>query len=436
MEAQQPPHGEPRRALRRSRSLPIEEKDNPSSASRDDYPVDKNNFSPRLGVTWALDDAGTSVIRGGWGLFYQKTPFTFLTGVVSAGVSSDSFTVNFPANNVDPGPSAGPAADRSVPRQRPGRESRAAEPDVPGRHAAEEHRHGEVRQSRSHLPYTRQASVGYERQFGAAMAVSVDYIRNDLRDLYMRQDLNPGVRASTARTATVTRVNPNFTASVREITNLGWSNSDSLQFSLVKRYTRGYQYRVAYTLSQTFGNVPSPGAIDLIDTQVLNDLHLELAEARTSQDRPHVLSLTGAAEIPKTGGLQLSGSFQYQSGAPFTLTDSTTDDNRNGLFTDNVLPAGTYSGAAGNPDAITVENEGGFRGARGPDQLLLSLRGRYSFKLGGGRSLQAWVDVFNLTNRANFNTPSSDRRDTATFLILRGVANPTRTAQLNFRFVF
>ena len=146
--------------------------------------------------------------------------------------------------------------------------------------------------------------------------------------------------------------------------------------------------------------------------------------------------MTGAAEIPKTGGLQLSGSFQYQSGAPFTLTDSTTDDNRNGLFTDNVLPAGTYSGAAGNPDAITVENEGGFRGARGPDQLLLSLRGRYSFKLGGGRSLQAWVDVFNLTNRANFNTPSSDRRDTATFLILRGVANPTRTAQLNFRFVF
>ena len=148
-----------------------------------------------------------------------------------------------------------------------------------------------------------------------------------------------------------------------------------------------------------------------------------------------MLSLTGAAEVPKTGGLQLSGSFQYQSGTPFTLTDSTTDPNRNGQF-EEPLPAGTYSGAAGNPDAITVENDGGFRGARGPDQMLLSLRGRYSFRLAGSRSLQAWVDVFNLTNRANFNTPSSDRRDTATFLILRGVANPTRTAQLNFRFTF
>jgi len=44
--------------------------------------------------------------------------------------------------------------------------------------------------------------------------------------------------------------------------------------------------------------------------------------------------------------------------------------------------------------------------------------------------------VFNVTNRANFNTPNGDRRDTATFLILRSVVNPTRTAQLNFRFTF
>jgi len=285
------------------------------------------------------------------------------------------------------------------------------------------------------VPYTNQASIGYERQIGTAMAASVDYIRNDLKDLYLRQDLNPGRRASTARTAGVTRPNPNFTASVLEITNLGWANSNSLQFSLVKRYTRGYQFRASYTLSNTFGNIPSPGVIDTVSTQVGTDLHLEDGEARTTQDRPHVLSLNGAVEVPKTGGLQLSGSFQYQSGTPFTLTDSNTDPNQNGQF-EEPLPAGSYSGAASNPDAITVENIAGFRGARGPDQMLLSIRGRYSFRLSGNRSLQAWVDVFNVTNRANFNTPNGDRRDTATFLILRSVSNPTRTAQLNFRFVF
>lgn len=416
--------------------LPIDEKNNPRFASADASPKDMNNFAPRLGLTWALNDEGTSVIRGGYGLFYQKTPFTFLTGVVSSGVFSNSFTVSFPANNIDPGPSQGllptdpflvngPVVNRALlnarfPAGTLQKNTGTVQFDNPARK----------------VPYTRQGSIGYERQLGASMAASVDYIRNDLRSLYLRRDLNPGIRATTARTAAVTRVDAaNFTASVLEITNLGWANSNSVQLSLNKRYSRGHQYRVAYTWSNTFGNTPSPGAIDTISTQVGNDLRLEAGEARTTQDRPHVLSLSGAANIPKTFGLQLSGSMSYQSGSPFTLTDSTTDDNRNGGF-EEPLPAGTYSGPATNPDSFTVVNEGGFRGARGPDQFLTSIRARYSFKLPGNRSLQAWVDVFNVTNRANFNTPSSDRRDAATFLILRSVVNPTRTAQANIRFSF
>jgi hypothetical protein len=418
--------------------VPIKENDNPRFASPDDYPKDLNNIAPRFGLTLALDDAGRSVVRGGWGRFYQKTPFAFLTGVVSSGVFSDSFTVSFPANNIDSGPSLGnfptneflvngPVVNRALLNQRypagtKQKNSGTVRFDSPDRT----------------VPFTQQGSIGYERQFGTSMAASIDYVRNDLKELYLYRELNPGTRASAARTAAVTRANAaNFTASVTEITNLGWANSDSLQFSLVKRYSRGYQYRAAYTLSRTYGNVAAPGAgPDISDSQVGDALNLEQQEGKWSQDRPHVLSLSGAAEVPKTGGLQVSGSLQYQSGSLITLTDSTTDDNRNGLFTDSLLPAGTYSGAAGNPDAITVENAGGFRGVRGPNQFLSSIRARYSFKMGGGRTLAAWVDVFNVTNRANFNNPSTDRRDAATFLILRSTVNPTRTAQLNFRYSF
>ena len=418
--------------------VPIKENDNPRFASPDDYPKDMNNIAPRAGLTVALDDESRSVVRGGWGRFYQKTPFAFLTGVVSAGVFSDSFTVSFPANNIDNGPSLGnfptneflvngPVVNRALLEQRYPAGTRQKNTgtvrfDSPDRT----------------VPFTQQGSVGYERQFGTSMAASVDYIHNDLKELYVLRELNPGTRASTARTAAVTRRDAaNFTASVTEVTNLGWSKSDSVQFSLVKRYSRGYQYRVAYTLSRANGNVASPGGTpDISDSQVGDDLHLELQEARTSQDRPQVLSVNGAAEVPHTRGLQLSGSLQYQSGSPITLIDSTTDDNRNGLTSDSLLPAGTYSGAASNPDAITVENDGGYRGARGPNQMLMSIRARYAFKMGGGRSLQAWIDVFNVANRANFNNPSTDRRDAATFLILRSVVNPTRTAQLNFRYSF
>ena len=61
------------------------------------------------------------------------------------------------------------------------------------------------------------------------------------------------------------------------------------------------------------------------------------------------------------------------------------------------MPAGTYSGAAGNPDAITVENAAGIRGARGPSYFLINMRGGYRIRLPHGRKLQAHVDVFNVT---------------------------------------
>src|SRR5207253_8683443 len=160
-------------------------------------------------------------------------------------------------------------------------------------------------------------------------------------------------------------------------------------------------------------------------------------EGLTSQDRPHLFSLTGAAEVPHTRGLNLSGVLQFNSGTPFTLTDSTTDPNQNGNF-EEPLPAGTYSGAASNVNAITVENKGGVNGARGPAYFLINTRAAYRFKLAGSQTLQAHFDVFNLTNHANFNTPSSDRRDAATFLIVRSILNggPTRTAQFNLTYRF
>ena len=147
--------------------------------------------------------------------------------------------------------------------------------------------------------------------------------------------------------------------------------------------------------------------------------------------------MNASVEVPRTHGLNLSGVLQYNSGTPFTLTDGSSDPNRNGSF-EEPLPAGTYNGASTNINAITVENKGGVNGARGPAYFLINLRGAYRFKLPGNRSLQAHVDIFNVTNHANFNTPSSNRMDAATFLIVRSILNggPTRTAQFNLKYTF
>jgi hypothetical protein len=415
--------------------VPVNEADNPRFSSPDDFPVDRNNVSPRLGLTYALDSAGRSVLRGGMGLFYQRTPFGFLDDISFGGVYSDSFVVSIPTNNIDPGPSQGrlptepllgafPTLDRArlealYPAGTRQKNSGAVTFDSPDRR----------------LPFSRQYSVGYERQIGDTIAMGVDVIRSEQRAQYMRFDLNPGLRVSTSRTATVNRVDPNFVSNVWEIGNYGWIDYSALQVQLEKRASRGLTLRGSYTYSRGRGNTAS-GQNETMDNQLLEDPRLELNEGPTSIDRPHVLSISGSYDVPRTGGLKVSGVFQARSGTPFTLIDSTSDSDRNGFTSNEYLPAGTYSGVG--TDAMTVDYEGGRNGARGPSVAVANLRAGYRIRMLEGRTLDAFVDVFNVTNRANFQTPAGDRRVPATFLVLSAIDQsiPARSVQLNFRYGF
>jgi hypothetical protein len=415
--------------------VPVDEADNPRFASPDDYPVDRNNVSPRLGVTYALDGAGRSVLRGGMGLFYQRTPFGFLDDVSFGGVFSDSFVVSIPTNNIDPGPSqarlptepllaAFPILDRArlealYPAGTRQTNSGAVTFDSPDRR----------------LPYARQYSLGYERQIGDTMSLGVDFIRSEQRAQYMRFDLNPGLRASTSRTATVVRVDPDFSSNVWEIGNYGWIDYSALQMQVEKRASRGLTLRGAYTYSRGRGNTAN-GQNEVMDNQLLAEPRLELNEGPTSIDRPHVLSISGSYEVPKTGGLRVSGVVQARSGTPFTLIDSTTDSDRNGFTSNEYLPAGTYTGLGA--DALTVDYTGGRNGARGNAVAVANLRAGYRVRLRDERTLDAFLDVFNVTNRANFQNPAGDRRVPATFLVRSAVDQsiPARSVQLNFRYGF
>ena len=186
----------------------------------------------------------------------------------------------------------------------------------------------------------------------------------------MLQELNPTTRVSTARTAAVTRPNPRVHGSrAGDRANQRLGGYDSMQVSLhQKRYSNHYQVRMSYTLFGGRRQHREP-------RRHRDDHHADpettstwtSSKALTAQDRPHILSLSGSVEVPHTKGLnRRAACWQYNSGTPFTITDSSTDPDRNGRFQEP-LAAGTYSGAATNPKAITVENEGGFNGARGPN---------------------------------------------------------------------
>jgi hypothetical protein len=409
--------------------IPVVERHNSKFADPGDYPVDRNNFAPRTGFAYMLDADGRSVVRGGWGMFFQRTLFNTVSPFSLNGVYSDSFVVTFPANNRDSGPSNGRLPSDPMLLSFPNVNRALLEQLFPV--GTQQRNVGTVRldDPSRHNPYTHQFSIGVERQLPGQISASVDYVRKNVRDLLVQVDLNPGLRINTTRTGRVDRVDPNFVSSVLTSLNLGYQNIDNVLFAVEKRFTRGYSFRTAYTYSHGIGNIASNNASNPM--QVLDDLNLDENTQPTSVDRPHNLVVSGTLEVPRTRGFRVSGIARYTSGGAFTISDSSVDANRNGILTDP-LPAGTYSGTG--PNAITVENDGGINGARLPSTFQLDLRLGYRFGLGTNRTIEFYGDVLNATDFVAFGGISGDRR-LAEFLRPTS-AGAARALQIGARFAF
>ena len=438
---------------------PIVEEANPFFADRNKYPIDKNNIQPRVGFAYDLKGDGRGVLRGGFGQFYERTYFELIGGFYNGGTFIRSQNRNYPLAQVDNGPRNGQFPTHPFLAGGPNltdamRSAIAAEfpvggPPFQNTGATWDHPDRVV-------PYSYQATAGYEHQVGGNMSVSADYVRNMARDLLFNKQLNPQVRSSNVVAQSVLTRQPTpelvtamaqlrqefpafatFSTGVTIPLNVGWTNYDALQLALEKRYSANYSARVSYTLSRGRGNFGGDG-IGSSDFQVGDDLHLDLNERPTNVARRHNLVVSWTSVIPRTGGLTVSGIARYLSGLPFTLTNNQFDEDRNGIQAEP-LPAGTYKGNA-TEDAYEVKFNGKPGGARGPTYFKLDMRVGYRFGF-HGRTLELFGDVFNVTNKANFATPSGNMASTnlTNFLnlqdTLQGNSNP-RLLQLGARFAF
>jgi hypothetical protein len=433
--------------------IPIAEYDDPLVSK---YPVDRNNIQPRVGLTYDLG-GGTSILRGGYGRFYDKSHFELIGGLYTGTPFTTSFTFTTPVGAVDAGPQNG---------QLPTDPYLVAGPTVNQARLAAQFPGGQLLRNTGaswdnadrQVPYTDQVTAGYERQLAGNTAISADYVHAFSRDLLMSKDLNAGLRATTASTSPVVRNTPQpelvaayavlnqkypgfapFTTGVSQPLNIGSIDYDALLVAFNKRFSHNYSARVSYTLSYSRGNTSGNGVAGS-GFQVLDNMNLDLNEGPGAFDTRHNLVLSGQALVPRTGGLNLSWVVRALSGSPFSLTNNLIDQDRNGTFAEP-LAAGDYTGTGsltGAEDNYTVKGYQSRRnGAYGPGFLNADLRVGYRIGL-GSRRVELIADVFNLTNHVNFANPGGNQAAPTSFLVLNSYSTSyaPRKVQIGARFQF
>ena len=147
---------------------------------------------------------GHSIVRGGYGRFYDKTHFELIGGLYTGTPFTSSFTVNFPTANADPGPRNGQFPTNIYLVNGPVINHAQLEKDFPSgqllRNTGASWDNADRR-----TPYTDQVTVGYERQLAGDLAVSADYVHAFSRDAMVLLELNPGLRGTTDATSPLVR---------------------------------------------------------------------------------------------------------------------------------------------------------------------------------------------------------------------------------------
>ena len=258
---------------------------NPLFDDPDAYPVDKNNIAPRLG--FAYDAGGNSVIRGGYGRFYERLWVNRFEPFVRNGVYASSFLIDFPLDDIDPGPSQGmfpthpllvngPVLNRDLVNQfAPPGLSRNLGVGVAGHARASRRPPGlVVVRLRARAQNRRSRSASTTSSSGAATCRCATTSRPRVRA--------GNEQAPTRSPASTSWGSPTSSGSRRSPATCGSSRTtparqyDGLNFQIEKRYADNWSARVAYTLGYARGNNDGDPNDEVNVAQVMENRNLDL----------------------------------------------------------------------------------------------------------------------------------------------------------------
>jgi hypothetical protein len=444
--------------------------------------VPLKNFGPRIGLAWRpLARTDRFVVRAGYGIFYSRVstegafqttvgpPFVQLRN--NSGVSNALATFQVPYN---PAPAPLSAYPIFVPR------------------TATSALSIELVDPNYSTPMVQQYALNIEYQFSNNYLLQMGYVGTHGTHVQRLIEYNEALLASPQNP--INGITTNTVANARQrvpilgmdsgglldVTNNGDILYNSLQTSLIKRFSFGVQFQVGYTFSKTLDNVVGSNSVansagTLLSGSSSNDIHdNRQVWGPADFDRRHHFVFSGIWDLPgfRNGkglagrllsGWSMSDITIFQSGNPLTIYDS----NAGTIYGQNSLqsfspraqmcPGATYANAATSGsvtdrlnhyinlaafcappkigDGTGFGNSG--RGLiTGPGQANFDISITKKIPITESKSFEFRSEFFNAFNHAQFANPATNVATPASFGIITATSVAPRIVQFALKYIF
>jgi outer membrane receptor protein involved in Fe transport len=383
----------------------------------DQVNVDKNNYGPRLGFAYSPLDSNTLVVRGGYGVFFGRTPAIML-GTAHSQNGIQVVNLTFTGTAMPAYPSRFASIPSGVTLAAPSIYVFA--PDYVE-------------------PYTQQWSLGTEYQLFKDLSVAVSYLGvkgthlGRTRDINFNAPVPTTIRDDAGTTFTYQRFGTRrFTSfgRISQFESTGNSIYNGLTVQVTKRFAQNFQMLASYTYSHAIDDAPDatsvvPGNAGDDAKMVQNPLNIRDDRASSLNDVRNRFVISGIWEVggyakglqsevtrALLSGWSLSAILTAEDGRPYSAfvgADLNNDGNR---FTDRVpgLGRNTFVG----PGFLSFD-----------PRITREIRFRESARI------QLIAEAFNVFNRANFTGVTTTFYSLSGTTLVRNAAfgRPTSTTE-------
>jgi hypothetical protein len=314
-------------------------------------------LSPRAGFAWSPFRSGRTVVRGGYGLFYDRVP---LRALANALLSSNNTTTLTPASQIGIGLAPAQAGAPVFPR------ILASAPEGVLVNFS-------TMDPQMQNAYSIQGNFEIEQRVWQSGSFTIGY--QHLRGIRLIVAINQNVPSCPASgNNNGCRPNPAY-ANNAQYRSQADSRYDGLHASFLQRPSRWSSLRVAYTWSKSLNNVG-----EFFFSSPIDPFNLWRDYGRSDDDQRHRVVVDGTlnARVVQVGAL-----VQYYSSLPLNITTGAT----------------TVQGTQGRP--LVNGDYIGRNTGTGPDFFSVNVRASRTFALTERLRLEAIAEAFNALNHRN-----------------------------------